>query len=129
MDRTCQSRKSQKQNSTHWNCPNTPTTVLMPTFKNDPPENRYILMNTVRTTKIFTVRLRTWMTITFFHFLSLRESWGQSQLCEIVQPLGGQWNAIQTKGKTLQIVQSIFLSRHQIEQWCFQIRIKADICF
>lgn len=39
------------------NCPNTPAAVLMSTFKNDLPENQFVLMNTVRTTRIFTVRL------------------------------------------------------------------------
>lgn len=75
----------------------------MSTLKRGLPEHQFVLMETMKRTRIFTARPPcAWMTIIFFFHFTLSGNTEQSQLCGIEEPLWGQWNAILTKQTAFQ---------------------------
>lgn len=104
-------------------------TVLMSTFKNDLPENQFVLMNTVRRTQIFTAGLLNLDGHYIFPFSHSEETQKAKPAVWNSATAVKQWNIIQKELTNFQIMARVFLSTHLIQWWWFQLTMKTDVCF
>lgn len=104
-------------------------TVLISTFKNDLPENQFVLMNTVRRTQIFTAGLLNLDGHYIFPFSHSEETQKAKPAVWNSATAVKQWNIIQKELTNFQIMARVFLSTHLIQWWWFQSTMKTDVCF